>query len=113
MELLRDDQLEALADRLLLRVAEDLRGRLVPADDVSHVVGRDDGVDRRLGNRAELLLGLLALADVTDDAGVIALVVQEPGCQRQLDRELGPILAHGRELDSLADDVVGPPELTL
>jgi hypothetical protein len=76
METLGDDQFEALAERFLFRVAEDPRRCLVPADDIARVVGGDDGVDRRFGDRAELLLGLLAFADVADDAGVVALVVQ-------------------------------------
>ena len=102
---LGDDELERPADRLGLGVSEDARRGRVPRHDPAGVVGGDDRVDRRLGDGAELLLGLHPLADVADDARVVALIVEEPRRQRELDRELRAILSERRELDGRADHV--------
>ena len=97
------DDLQTLADGILGGVAENAGGRVVPADDRARVVGRDDRVDRRLGDRAELLLCLFTLADIADDARVVTLVANRPRRQRQLYRHLGAVLRARGELDRRAD----------
>ena len=75
---LGNNQLKTLANSILRRVTEDAGGSVVPTDDITRVVGGDDRVDRRLGDRTEFLFGLFALADVPDDTGKVAVFVQEP-----------------------------------
>jgi len=84
-------ELETLPDRVLGSVAENPGCRLVPADDVACVVGRDDRIDGRLRDRPELLLRLFPLAYVADDAGIVAFVIQKPCGQRQLHGKLAAV----------------------
>ena len=104
-----DDHLQGPPNHLFFRVSQDARRGLVPADDVSRMIGRDDGIDRGLGYGAELLLRLLSLADVPDNPGVITRVFQEPGGQGEFDGKLTAALVDGGKLDRFPDDVAGAP----
>src|SRR5262249_46948942 len=57
-----------------------------------------------IGVAAQLALGMLALADVAQDSGVVALALDGPGGERELDRDLDFILAQGGDFERLADD---------
>ena len=57
------------------------RNIALPPLEADFVVGGNDSVNSRLGDRTELLLRLLSLADIPDDTCEIALIIQKPGRQ--------------------------------
>ena len=104
---LGEELLDRAAQDLLAVVAEQLVGPRVGEADRAVLVDLDDRVRRGLEDGLELLLGLLALGDVADDAAEEARAGGLPHRERELERELAAVLAQADDLDGLADQARG------
>ena len=104
---LGEELLDRAADDLLAVVAEQLVGPGVGDRDRAVGADLDDRVRRGLEDGLELLLGLLALGDVADDAAEEALAGVLPHRERELERELAAVLAQADDLDGLTEQARG------
>ena len=71
VETLGNDDFQTLADGFLSRVPKYSCGRVVPADNIAGMICRNDRINRRFRNGAELLLCLFALTDVADNPCIV------------------------------------------
>ncbi len=109
-EALGDDVGDLLPDQLVALVAELLLGLQVEQDDVAGLVDHDHRVRRRLEqppvaalHLGEVPLRRLAHGDVADGGRHQDPLGALERAEHDLDRELGAVLAPGRELDPGAD----------